>query len=110
MGESRATEDMLTLDEAEQEYGVKRSTLYRYVQKGELHTYRRGMDRRAYVRRSDVERVRGFHRPAQQRGPTLAAVDRAWAFQRRVFGDQLPRSGASRPGGDANREPDQVPS
>jgi predicted DNA-binding transcriptional regulator AlpA len=59
-------EDMLTLDQVEKEYGLKRSTLYRHVAKGELSTHRRVGDRRAYVKREDVIKLREF-RPSEKR-------------------------------------------
>jgi excisionase family DNA binding protein len=62
-------EDMLTLDQVEKEFGLKRSTLYRYVAKGELSTYRMVGDRRAYVKREDVVKLRGF-RPSEKRNKT----------------------------------------
>ena len=95
MAGTAVADDMLTLAEAEMVYGVKRATLYRYVQQGRLRTYRRGMDRRAYVRRTDIEAVRRFSAVASLGGPTPAAVERARAFRRRVFGGRmLPSSSA----------------
>ena len=59
-------EDMLTIDQIENEFGLKRSTLYRYVAKGELSTHRRIGDRRAYVKRKDVVRLIKF-KPGEKR-------------------------------------------
>jgi hypothetical protein len=87
--ELSATDEMLTLDEAQRQFGVKRATLYRYVQNGSLKTYRRAMDKRTYVRRADLEALRRFRESERRGGQTLSAVERARAFQRRVFGDQL---------------------
>lgn len=56
MGEA----DMLTLEEAEREYGLKRSTLYRWAKRGEVRVYRRPGDRKSYVRRAEVEKLRAF--------------------------------------------------
>jgi hypothetical protein len=89
MAESAATDEMLTLDEAERQYGVKRATLYRYVQHGSLKTFRRAMDKRAYVRRADLEALRRFRESERRGGLSLSAVERARAFQRRVFGDRM---------------------
>jgi hypothetical protein len=89
MAETAATDETLTLDQAQQQYGVTRATLYRYVQNGSLKTYRRAMDKRAYVRRADLEALRRFRESERRGGPTLSAVERARAFQRRVFGDRL---------------------
>lgn len=63
------SEDMLTLDQVEKEFGLKRSTLYRYVARGELTTYRIVGDRRAYVKREDVVKLREF-RPSEKRTKT----------------------------------------
>jgi len=79
---------LVALADAEREYGVKRSTLYRYVRQGDLKTYRRGMDRRTYVRRADLVRLRRFRQSEPGGGPTIAAVERALAFQRQVFGER----------------------
>jgi hypothetical protein len=82
-------QDMISIEEAEREYGIKRSTLYRYVKKGELQTFHRGMDRRAYVRRSDLETLRRF-RTNEERGVlTLEAIERTRAIRRREFGDRF---------------------
>ena len=51
---------MLTLDQAQEEYGLTRPTLYRWARRGELRIYRRAGDRKSYVRRDEVERLRGF--------------------------------------------------
>lgn len=87
--EPAQSDEMLTVDEVEQQYGVKRATLYRYVKKGELATYRRGMDRQTYVRRADVERLRRFRPEPPPKGLNPAAIERAIQFQREVFGDRL---------------------
>src|SRR6266849_1135246 len=89
MVEALTTEDLLDLEEVEREYGIKRSTLYRYVHKGRLLTYRRGMDKRVYVRRSDIESVRRFRPVGHREGIPLEAIERAEALQRRIFGDRV---------------------
>ncbi len=78
-----------TLAEAEERYGVKRATLYRYVQQGKLQTYRRRMDRRVYVRSTDVEALRAFRTRPPAIGLTVAAIERAREFQREVFGERV---------------------
>jgi DNA-binding transcriptional MerR regulator len=80
---------MISIDEAEREFGVSRATLYRYIQKGELQTFHRGMDRRAYLRRTDLETLRRFQANDQHQGLTLEAIERARAFRERVFGDRF---------------------
>lgn len=59
-------EDMLTIDQVEKEFGLKRSTLYRYVAKGKLSTHRRVGDRRAYVKKKDVIELIKF-KPSEKR-------------------------------------------
>lgn len=86
MADPTAVQEMLTLEEAERRYGIKRAPLYRYVQKGVLDTYRRGMDKRACVRRVDIEALQRLPVPLHRPGPTIAAVERARAFQHRVYG------------------------
>lgn len=81
-------DELLTLAQAEQRYGVKRSTLYRYIRRGDLPTYRRAMDKRVYVRRADLEALRRFRCEEPGGGPTLMAIERAHAFQRRIFGSR----------------------
>lgn len=87
-GPTEADGELLTIEQAEQMYGLKRSTLYRYIRGGEIRTYRRAMDKRVYVRRIDLETLRRFRRVETASGPTLMAVERARAFQRRVFGNR----------------------
>jgi hypothetical protein len=110
MAEPAAIDDMLTLEEVENRYGIKRATLYRYVQKGALNTYRRAMDKRAYVRRADVEALRRFQTPVPRGGPTMAAVERARAFQHRVFGERILATPSSELIAEGRRERDGVPS
>jgi hypothetical protein len=97
---------MLTLAEVEKRYGVKRATLYRYVHAGKLRTYRRGMDRRTYVTRRDLEALREF-RGGEPSGITLAWVERARAFQREMFGDRLFEIPAAELIEEARRERDE---
>ncbi len=95
MSEPAVSVDLLSIVEAEREYGIKRATIYRYIQKGELKTYRRGMDRRAYLRRADLADIRRFRVADEGSGFTLAALERAREFRRRVFGGRvLPDSSA----------------
>lgn len=89
MAQPLSDDEMLTLEEAEEQYGVKRSTLYRYLRKGQLTTYRRVMDRRVYLRRAQLDALRRFHPTEQPGRPTIAAIERARDFQKRVFGDRV---------------------
>lgn len=50
-------EDYLTAGEACSLMGVKASTLYAYVSRGLLRSYRQGIRRRRLYRRGDVERL-----------------------------------------------------
>ena len=51
---------MLTIDEVEREFALKRSTLYRYVRRGLLTPYKRVGDRRSYFKRSEIENLIQF--------------------------------------------------
>lgn len=53
-------EDMLTIDEVEREFALKRSTLYRYVRLGSITSYRRAGDRRSYFKRAEIESIVQF--------------------------------------------------
>jgi len=48
-------EEYLTGEEAAQLLGVKRATLYAYVSRGVLRSYRQGMKRHRLYRRAEVE-------------------------------------------------------
>ena len=50
-------EEYLTADEACALLGIKAATLYAYVSRGMLASYRQGIRRRRLYRRSDVERL-----------------------------------------------------
>ncbi len=107
MAEPAPMDQMLTLEEAERWYGVKRSTLYRYIRRGILPTYRRALDRHVYVRRADLDELRRFQRSKLHVGLTLAAVERARAFQRRVFAGRAVSTPSSELIEEARRERDQ---
>lgn len=55
-----AEERMMTLSEAAADLGVGMTSLYRYINKYKLQTYRKLGDRRGYLRVADVERLKGF--------------------------------------------------
>ena len=99
-----ADSKLLTLEQVEQWYGVKRSTIYRYIRRGEIQTYRRAMDKRVYIRRADLEAIRRFRRAEPAIVPTLMAVERARAFQRRVFGSRTLTTPSAELIGEARRE------
>lgn len=81
--------EMLTFKEAEEQYGVKRATLYRYVQHGRLLTYRRGLDKRNYIRRSDLEALRRFAPRRRDGTPSTEWIERARTFRQRTFGNRV---------------------
>ena len=54
------TKDMLNLAEVEREYGLKRSTVYKYIKKGSITPYKRAGDRRSYFKRSELEKLTEF--------------------------------------------------
>ena len=58
---------MLTAAEAAAELGVKLGTLYAYVSRGWLKSYRRRVGREALYRRSDIEALRGMTMPERGR-------------------------------------------
>jgi citrate synthase len=49
--------EYLTADEAARRLGIKRATLYAYVSRGILASYRQGIKRERLYRRADVERL-----------------------------------------------------
>jgi excisionase family DNA binding protein len=48
-------EEYLTVDEAARRLGVKRATLYAYVSRGVLRSYRQGIKKKRLYRRVEVE-------------------------------------------------------
>jgi citrate synthase len=60
---SRSGTQMLTAAEAAAELGVKLGTLYAYVSRGWLKSYRRKIGRQALYKRSEVEALRGLGTP-----------------------------------------------
>ena len=51
-------EEYLTVDEAAERLGVKPATLYAYVSRGVLRSYREGRRRQRLYRRADVDGLR----------------------------------------------------
>jgi citrate synthase len=49
--------DYLTAEQAARRLGIKRATLYAYVSRGVLRSYRQGIKRQRLYRRSDVDRL-----------------------------------------------------
>lgn len=54
------TKDMLNLAEVEREYGLRRSTVYKYIKKGLITPYKRAGDRRSYFKRHQLEKLTQF--------------------------------------------------
>jgi citrate synthase len=50
-------DEYLDVEEATRLLGVKPATLYAYVSRGVIASYRRGMKRRRLYRRADIERL-----------------------------------------------------
>ena len=71
-------EEYLAVDEAARLLGVKRATLYAYVSRGVLRSYRQGIKRQRLYRRSEIE---SLLRLAPSDATTEAAPRRAsrWA-------------------------------
>jgi citrate synthase len=65
-------DEYLDVDEATRLLGVKRATLYAYVSRGVIASYRRGMKRRRLYRRADLERLLRLE-PSAARRPRPAA-------------------------------------
>ena len=64
--------EMLSAREAAEHLGVKMSTLYAYVSRGWLKSYRRKVGRQALYRRADIESLRGVVTPERgRRGRSL---------------------------------------
>ena len=57
-------EEYLTVDEAARALGVKPATLYAYVSRGVLKSYREGTKRQRLYRRAEVEALRRLDRGA----------------------------------------------
>jgi predicted site-specific integrase-resolvase len=50
--------DLVPLQDAAEEFGVGVTTLYRYLASGELRRYKRSMDRRTFVDRAQLRKLR----------------------------------------------------
>ena len=51
-------QDYLSVDEAAAEVGVSRATLYKWIRRNEIGTFRIVGDRRTLIRRTDVEKLK----------------------------------------------------
>jgi citrate synthase len=68
-------EDYLTVDEAAARLGVKPATLYAYVSRGVLQSYRQGMQRQRLYRRVDVDALRRLQPSVSGGGSTSVTPD-----------------------------------
>ena len=62
-------EEYLTAEEARSLLGVKAATLYAYVSRGVLESYRQGMKRQRLYKKSQIESLIGL-RPGGRQDPT----------------------------------------
>jgi citrate synthase len=70
-----ATAGMITAAEAADQLGVKLGTIYAYVSRGWLNSYRRKVGRQALYRRADIDALRGvFSTERGRRGRSLPAA------------------------------------
>ena len=67
-------EQYLSAAEASEELGIKLATLYAYVSRGVLRSYRQGIKRERLYRRRDVQRVLNLH-PTRGSHPRPHAAD-----------------------------------
>jgi excisionase family DNA binding protein len=67
-------EQYLSAAEASQELGIKLATLYAYVSRGALKSYRQGIKRRRLYRRRDIQHLVDL-RPARGASPLPHAAD-----------------------------------
>ena len=67
-------DEYLSAAEACTVLGVKPATLYAYVSRGRLRSYRRGIQRRRYYKRTDVEALL-FLQPSDQARPAGSAQE-----------------------------------
>lgn len=51
--------DYISVDEAAQELGIARATVWKWIKRVGLQTYRFMGERRTYVKREDLETLRG---------------------------------------------------
>jgi len=67
-------EQYLNADEASEQLGIKLATLYAYVSRGALKSYRQGIKRQRLYRRRDVQQLIDLH-PARGASPLPHAAD-----------------------------------
>lgn len=67
-------ESYLTAAETSELLGIKPATLYAYVSRGVLKSYRQGIKRQRFYRRRDVQQILNLH-PSRGRHPLPHAAD-----------------------------------
>jgi citrate synthase len=65
--------EYMDVDEAAELLGVKKATLYAYVSRGVLHSFRQAVGRRRLYRRDAIEHLREV-RPSDDSAPIQAAA------------------------------------
>ena len=77
-------EEYLTVKDASRLLGVKPATLYAYVSRGVLRSYRQGIKRQRLYRRSDVEALvrlsPGHEADSAESSPRLRAPAIVWSI------------------------------
>ena len=67
-------EEYLTAEEARSLLGVKAATLYAYVSRGLLSSYRQGMKRQRLYKKSQIESLIGFRPGGKAEAPSGGAA------------------------------------
>jgi excisionase family DNA binding protein len=67
-------EQYLSAAEASEQLGIKLATLYAYVSRGALKSYRQGIKRQRLYRRRDVQQLIDLH-PTRRASPLPHAAD-----------------------------------
>jgi excisionase family DNA binding protein len=67
-------EQYLSAGEASEQLGIKPATLYAYVSRGALKSYRQGIKRQRLYRRRDIQQLIHLH-PARATSPLPHAAD-----------------------------------
>ncbi|HEY7142388.1 MAG TPA: helix-turn-helix domain-containing protein [Methylomirabilota bacterium] len=75
-------EEYLTVDEAAGRLAVKAATLYAYVSRGILRSYRQGTRRQRLYRRADVDALRRLQPSAGAPAPAAAEIPLAESWIR----------------------------
>jgi citrate synthase len=82
---------MLTAAEAAERLGVKLGTLYAYVSRGWLKSYKRKVGREALYRRTDVEALRGLSMPERGRRARSLPDASSWVTIAQPLTDGAPQ-------------------